>query len=154
LIANSRDATGCVGIERLETHGRVVIASGVGRKGALPQGHVEATRGVEDKGIFTYRRVEVAEVIVQQCLTAYGGVATATGVRIERFKAESRVERARGKGEEGSKSLSGVEAVIESIRWRRRQILRRSCLCPWQERKTGQHQWNHQPGCRSEEHTS
>src|SRR5439155_13086107 len=95
----------------------------------------------------SYRSVEAAGVIVQECLTTHRLVATATGVRPERLKAESRVERARGKAEAVIKSLSGVEAVIESIRCRRRQKLRRSRLCHWQERKTGQHQWKHQQGC-------
>src|SRR5207247_757697 len=126
-------------IERLETHGRVETARFVGGKGSLPQGHVQVARGVEDKGIFTYRRV-VAAVVVQQCLSTHGRVVSATGVQLERGKAESRVELANGSVyvKEGIKSLSRVEAVIESIRCRRRQKLRRSCLCPWQERKARQ----------------
>jgi hypothetical protein len=53
-------------LQRLETHGRVVTACQVVRKGSLPQGHVLVARGVEDKGIFTYRRAEIA-VILSQC---------------------------------------------------------------------------------------
>ena len=75
-------------IERLETHGRAATASEVVRKCSLSQRHVEAARGVEDKGIFTYRRV-VAAVIVQQCLSTQGCVVSASGVRLERFSAES-----------------------------------------------------------------
>src|SRR5947199_323307 len=83
--------------ERLRTHGCVAIASDVGCKGSLPQGHVEAACGVADKGIFTYRRVVAAAGIAQECLTIHGSVDTPIGVRLERTKAESRVEGARAK---------------------------------------------------------
>src|SRR6266567_2501784 len=48
LKANTRVVIRGVGIERLETHGRVAIACEVVGKGSLPQGHVEAAPGVED----------------------------------------------------------------------------------------------------------
>ena len=95
LITDSHVAAGGVGIERLEAYGGVAIASSIGRKGSLPQSHVEAARGVFDKGIFTYRRVVAAAGIAQECLTIHGSVDTPIGVRLERTKAESRVEGAR-----------------------------------------------------------
>src|SRR4029453_6205137 len=77
------------GIERLETHGRVVIACHVVRKGSLPQGHVLVAVDVEDKGIFAYCRVETAQGIVPQCLSTQGRVVTPTGGVLERESAES-----------------------------------------------------------------
>src|SRR5207245_219019 len=83
-IPRGHVAAGGVAMERLETHGCVAIASDVGCKGSLPQGHVEAACGVADKGIFTYRRVVAAAGIAQECLTIHGSVDTPIGVRLER----------------------------------------------------------------------
>jgi len=88
LKANSRVVIGGVVIERLETHGRVVTAYEVLGKGSLPKGHVLVAHGVEDHGIFTYRRV-VTAVIVQERLTTQGRVVTPSGVHCERVKAET-----------------------------------------------------------------
>ena len=89
MSANSHVFTGGVGIERLKTHGDVVIAADVVRKGSLPQGHVRGAGGVEEKGIITYRGVETGRCIESQCLSTNSRVLNATGVELERPRAES-----------------------------------------------------------------
>ena len=77
-----------VSIERSKTHSDVVIAVDVVRKGSLPKGHVLGARDIEEKGIITYRSVETG-VIEPQCLSTNSHVLKASGVELERPRAES-----------------------------------------------------------------